>query len=73
MRFFTYSPIDFNDYTAYERAEHYLDERVIVHVTNNGCTVSPVVPGERPRALPDTYIVRVEQDSSLRIVEKRFN
>jgi hypothetical protein len=70
MRFFTYSPLDMTETEAYKLALPHLDPSVIVHVTRYSCTVEKAKAGARPQALPNTYLVRVEQDQSLRVVQK---
>ncbi len=72
MRYFTYSPLDMNVYDALERALPYLDPRLIVQVTSEGVNLIDVLPGSRPRAFPNTYLVRVEQDNFPRVVDSNL-
>jgi hypothetical protein len=73
VKYFTYSPLDMDAQEAFSRAQPSLDPAHIVDVTHYGNYIRRVPSGTRPKALPDTYLVRVEQDGSLRIVQKSLN
>ena len=72
MRYFMFSPLDMSMDEAFKTVERLLDTQYIIRVRGSGeyQTVNyiPITPGERPRALPQTYLVRVESDGSLRVV-----
>ncbi len=72
MRYFVFCPLDMEKHQAYARAYEHLEYNHIVYVSSNGITVTQLLPGVRPKALPDTHLVRVEQDNSLRIVDSNF-
>ncbi len=72
MRYFMYSPLDMSEQDAFNRAYPELRDNHIVHVTAQGYSVVSPKNGQRPSAAPNTYLVRVEQDDSLRVVEKRL-
>jgi hypothetical protein len=73
MRYFMYSPLDMSEEEAFAQAYADLLDNHIVHVTSLGNEIIPPVSGQRPAAAPETYLVRVEQDDSLRVVQKAFN
>lgn len=68
--YFMYSPLDMDANEAYEQANDWLGTDCIVVVRSNGLEIVDLPEGSRPQALPDTYLVRVEPDGSLRIVQK---
>lgn len=70
MNYFTFSPLDMDQHSAYELARPLLNPAHIVDVSPYYVTPRKVPSGTRPQALPNTYLVRVEQDGSLRIVHK---
>lgn len=73
MRYFMYSPLDYSEHIAFDMAYDHLQEGCIVHVTSELIDVIPVPAGQRPQAAPNTYLVRVEQDDSLRVVQKALS
>ena len=73
MRYFMFSPLDMSEAEAYEAARQFLLDNHIVHVTSHGVRIVPPVSGKRPAAAPNTYLVRVEQDGSLRVVQRALN
>ncbi len=73
-RYFAYSPVDMTIEEALENAYQYLEPDQIVHVQSDGdVEIHWLTYGDRPRALPDTYLVRVEQDDSLRVVDRALS
>lgn len=71
MRYFLYSPLNLSETEAFEAAKKFLDEKYIVHVKSAfSIGFIDLPPGTRPEALPDTYLVRVEPDNSLRVVQR---
>lgn len=69
--FFMFSPLDMSEVEAYAIAQSHLDHRHLVRVLSTGdIKIIPATPGSRPQAMPGTYLVRVEQDGSLRVVQK---
>jgi hypothetical protein len=73
MQYFTYSPLDMDATEAYQQALKYLRYGYIVHVRPGKVTSERATPGEPPRAQPNTYLVRVEEDGSLRHVHSCFD
>jgi hypothetical protein len=74
MRYFIYSPLNMSETEAYEAAQQFLDEKYIVHVRSPFVINFIDLPkGTRPQALPDTYLVRVEPDGSLRTVQRALS
>ncbi len=73
MRYFIFSPLVMEKHEAYARAFGHLADNHIVYVSQYGVTVTPILPGVRPAALPDTHLVRVEQDNTTRIVDSNFS
>jgi hypothetical protein len=74
MRYFMYSPLDMSDQEAFDIAYPYLRDNHVVHVkAQQHIELVPPVMGQRPAAAPNTYLIRVEQDGSLRVVHKAFN
>ncbi len=74
MRYFMYSPLDMLEHEALAFAFDHLRDNHIVHVDQYGdIEVIPPTIGQRPAALPNTYLVRVEQDDSTRVVDKKLN
>lgn len=69
MRYFMFSPLSLTERQAFQLAQPDLLDNHIVHVTAHGNHVIPPTPGTRPQALRGTYLVRVEQDNSLRVVQ----
>jgi hypothetical protein len=72
MRYFMYSPIEMSEEEAFAFAFEHLEDNLIIYVTSEYIETIPVEPGTRPKALPNTYLVRVEQDDSTRVVDKRL-
>lgn len=70
MQYFMYSPLEMSERDAFYKARPYLEDNHIVHVTSREIKTIPPVSGQRPAAAPNTYLVRVEQDGSLRVVQK---
>lgn len=69
--FFMFSPLDMSEREAYDIAKPYLDHRCLVRVLSTGdVKIIPAKSGYRPQAEPGTYLVRVEQDELLRVVQK---
>lgn len=73
MRYFMYSPLDMSAEEAFEFAYPHLEDNHIVHVTEREILIIPPESGQRPKAAPNTYLVRVEIDDSLRVVEKALS
>lgn len=73
MRYFMYSPLDFSVEQAFTKAQPHLMDNHIVHVTPYGHSILPPVSGQRPQAEQNTYLVRVEQDNSFYVVQKRLD
>lgn len=74
MRYFMYSPLDMSEQEAFSLAKHELQYNRIVYIrrTHPSAFLS-ILPGERPQAYPNTYLVRVEPDDSLRIVDRNLD
>jgi hypothetical protein len=72
MRYFMYSPLDFSVEQAFAKAQDHLMDNHIVHVTPYSHRIVPPQSGQRPQAAPNTYLVRVEQDNSFYVVQKRI-
>ncbi len=76
MRYFIFNPLVMDQLKAFHVAEDHLEDNCIVYVYDDGyglgCDVTEIPPGKRPKAFPDTHLVRVEQDGSLRIVDSNF-
>jgi hypothetical protein len=74
MRYFVYSPIDMSEHEAYLLAKTQLEDNSVIEVRpNHSLRTVLLMPGQRPRAFKNTYLVRVEPDDSLRIIEKRLD
>jgi hypothetical protein len=71
MRYFMYSPLDMHESEAFAFAYKHLRDEHVVQVDYYGnIKIHPPVVGQRPAALPNTYLVRVEPDDSTRVVQK---
>lgn len=73
MRFFTYSPLDMSEQEAFDKAKPGLQNGYIVHVGRLASYQSAIKPGQVPKADRNTYLVRVEPDDSLRVVDNRIS
>lgn len=73
MRYFIYSPLEMTEQEAYEYAEPHLRQNAVVHVTHRSIFINELEVGERPKAYMDSYLIRVEQDGSLRVVHRMFS
>lgn len=73
MRYFMYSPLDMSEQEAFNRAKPYLTDDHIVEVRGRHHWMYTIEKGERPKASIDTYLVRVEPDDSLRVVDRKFS
>jgi hypothetical protein len=73
MQFFMFSPLEMSEAEAYCLASPHLDHRHTVVVRSAGVSILPPKPGQRVQALPGTYLVRVEQDGLLRVVQKALD
>jgi hypothetical protein len=73
MRFFLYSPLDMSEQEAFDQALPHLSADHMVYVTHKCVEYIGFKPGQRPQALPNTYLVRVEQDGSLRVVQRALS
>ena len=72
MKYFTYCPLDMKEEDAFERVKPHLKENCIVDVRLTTLMFFSLRTGARPKAFPDTYLVRVEPDGSTRIVDRNI-
>lgn len=74
MRYFMYSPLDMHESEAFALAYDHLQSNHIVTIDYYGdLQVTPIGLGQRPAALPNTYLVRVEPDDTTRVVHKNLS
>lgn len=74
MRFFIYSPVEMSEHDAFALIKEHLQDDMVIQVRRNkDPRVVFLTPGQRPRAFPNTFLVRVEPDDSLRIIEQRLD
>ena len=76
MKYFTFSPLEHTVESAFAIALSELIDGAVVSIQAGRYPVSvyPMNPGSGPpRAFPGTYLVRVEPDLTLRVVDKNMD